>query len=146
MTLLYRALPYIISACLVLGAFYGVFLFGRSVEHDELTAQYEKKLRAIDQANLAAMTKHQAQWEANLRVALEAERRNLERQRVTETVFKTITEKVVEYVQANPSADVCSLDADGLRLWNDANGGAVSADAGGGGGPDGALPISTSGW
>jgi hypothetical protein len=46
----------------------------------------------------------------------------------TETRFRTINREVVRYVQ-NHSEPVDCLDADGLRLWRDANTGAAEADS-----------------
>ena len=36
-------------------------------------------------------------------------------------VYRTIKEKADEYVKSNPQLNACGLDADGLRLWNNAN-------------------------
>lgn len=142
MALFLRVLPYVIVVLVVIGALFGAYEFGRSVERDELTAKHEQQLREIDQATVTAMRWQQEQAATNLHAALEAERQNLEREQVTNTVYKTITEKVVEYVQANPSVAGCGLDADGLRLWNDANSGAVGTHPGGGRSADGEVPSS----
>ena len=57
------------------------------------------------------------------------ERETVRRAAKTEAVFNDVQQGVVAYVQTHPAA-VCSLDADGLRLWNAANQGADPAAAG----------------
>jgi len=74
----------------------------------------------------------------------------VEQQRIAETArtevsFIKIEKEAQAYVQKNPDPIDCSLDADGLRTWREANSGSDSASAGPGNSPNapGAVPRDT---
>jgi hypothetical protein len=43
-------------------------------------------------------------------------------------IHDTITKTVTKYVEKTPTINDCSLDANGLRIWNDANAGTTPAN------------------
>jgi uncharacterized protein YneF (UPF0154 family) len=101
---------------LVLLAYVAVFFVGyfhgKSVEREDTQVRQAK---ADKQAVKAAVVT--AQKDATVSTGQEQSRETIR------TVYRTITKEVEKNVAANPDYLRCGLDADGLRLWNDANAG-----------------------
>lgn len=60
----------------------------------------------------------------------EIERNHVQVQTEIRTVYRTIKQEVIKYVETHPDTAECGLDDDGLRLWNKANQGSISAPPG----------------
>lgn len=60
----------------------------------------------------------------------EIERDHVQVQTEIRTVYRTIKQEVIKYVETHPDTAECGLDDDGLRLWNKANQGSISAPPG----------------
>lgn len=113
-----------------LGCVVGAYLWGAGNATARVTATYEARLRTISDANAAAIGAALAQARQNAEAAAQAERKLAEAEQATDTHFATITKEVTRYVQTNPNAGACSLDPDGLRLWNQANRGPAARPSG----------------
>lgn len=118
-----RILLLIVLCALAFLAGYGT---GQRAEHN---ANEANKLRAvegrIERHNTAAVAGNAAEGQAAARA------------QTTEKHFQVIRQKEIVYVQNQAGATGCGLDADGLRLWRDANAGADPVAAGA---PDAAMP------
>lgn len=122
-----RIWPYLAAAAVVLGALYGAYRHGVSVERARLSAQHAGELLAQAEANAKALEDIAAQSKANLDAAMAIERANLAQQAASQAFFQTLTEQVATYVDTNPGVRDCGLDADGLRIWTEANRGTPNA-------------------
>ena len=107
----------------------GAYLHGLRTGNDRATAHYEAQLAERDRQAAEQLAQALAEAQAQAQAAMEAERKHLAAQTKTETEFRVITEKVVEYVEKNPGTASCGLDADGLRIWNSANRGSAEGAA-----------------
>jgi hypothetical protein len=56
-------------------------------------------------------------------VGIAAEQANAQVQTQIETRTRVLRQEVIRYVQTQPGIASCSLDADGMRIWRDANAG-----------------------
>lgn len=101
------------------------YLAGAERATDRLTAKYEAHLAERDRAAAESMRKALDEQEARHKAAMDAERKALEQQAQRDDQFRTITKTVTRYVETHPDLNACGLDADGLRLWNEANRGAA---------------------
>ena len=108
----------------------GAYLHGISTGNTRAVAHYEAMLAERDRQAAEQLAQALAEAQAQAQAAMEAERKHLAAQTRTETEFRVITEKVVEYVEKNPGAASCGLDADGLRIWNSANRGRAEGASG----------------
>src|SRR5579884_1197555 len=104
------------------------FTVGSKYENRILTAKYEKQIAdmtaAQNQALADAVQKAQAEAQkqlSNIKAASTADQQHQTAQAETQVIYKTIHDKVIQYVQTHPAPANCSLDDDGLRLWNAAN-------------------------
>jgi hypothetical protein len=119
----------IIAVLLVLLFTAGLFFaIGSKHEKTVLTAQYETKIAQMTaQENqalaAAAVQEHVAMQKqvANVRAAAAADQQHQLVQVKTRTVYKTIHDKVIEYVKTHPAPVDCSVNADFMRIWNQAN-------------------------
>lgn len=105
------------------------YVQGVSAGKTERTAHYELILAERDRATAQALADLLSQAQAQATQAMAKERAHLKAKTKTEARFRTITKTVTEYVDKNPDLAGCSLDADGLRYWNAANGGGAQPDA-----------------
>lgn len=119
-----RALALLVVAIALFGS---GFVTGKRAEHNANEARRaEAQQTAIELHNAVAITARTEDAKAVTRAAR------------TEAVFNGITRGALTYAQYHlPADDLCHLDADGLRLWRDANAGADAAPAADG---DGAVP------
>ena len=125
-----RHWPAIAAFVVLLSLVCGAYLHGMGTGEARTTAHYEALMAERDQQAAAALAQALAEAQAQAQAAMEAERKHLAAQTRTETEFRVITEKVVEYVEKNPGTASCGLDADGLRIWNSANRGRAEGAAG----------------
>lgn len=104
--------------------FFGGYFLGKSDEREETQVRQAKAdKQAVKQATVTA------QQDTAVSATQEQTRERIR------TVYKIITKEVEKNVAKNPDYLRCGLDADGLRLWNDANAGntldsAAQRDAG----------------
>lgn len=129
LTLLRKHWPVLAAVLVLLALVTWAYLQGAKVATAQVTAEYEQKLAERDRAAAAALTAALDQAQADAKAARDAERRHLQAQQQTDTQFRTITERVVEYVEKKPDLAACGLDADGLRYWNTAQRGGDAAQA-----------------
>lgn len=119
--ILKRAWPYLVAVAVALLALYGAYSHGVSVT----TSDYERKLAEQHDANTTALNDALAeqakQSKANLDAALAIERQRLAQQAISQDFFNSLTEQVAQYVNQSPAVRACGLDADGLRIWREAN-------------------------
>ena len=101
----------------------GSYSYGNDIGNTRAVAHYEALLAERDRQAAEQLAQALAEAQAQAQAAMEAERKHLAAQTKTETEFRVITEKVIEYVEANPGTASCGLDADGLEIWNRANAG-----------------------
>lgn len=118
--------PAFAAMAVFLGCVVGAYLWGASNATARVSASYETRLRAIADANAAALAASMAQARQNAEHAAQVESKLAQVEQANDVHFSTIEKEVIRYVQSNPAAAACSLDADGLRLWNEANRGAGS--------------------
>lgn len=93
----------------------GGYAFGVHTEHNANEAQKKEDLQT-------AIELHRAKTIAGGTV----ERETVQRAAKTETTFNAIQQGVVTYAQNHAGDTDCRLDDDGLRLWADANAGAIA--------------------
>lgn len=98
-------------------SFYTGYDYGVSTTAAEYTQQIAERDRIAAEEMAKAIDAAHQQAQA----ALEAERLNLAVAQHTDQQFKIITNTVTKYVETHPKANDCSLDVDGLRIWNSAN-------------------------
>lgn len=110
----------LVMLCIVAWA----YTFGVSVGTSRAAAQHLAQIAERDRLSAQAMAAALHQAKADAQEAMAAERAHLQAQAKTEARFRVITETVKEYIHANPDLAGCGLDADGLRVWNEANRGA----------------------
>lgn len=114
--------PYVILAALFLLLAAGVQGYRVGYRHAEAAAAADKAAaltRAIAQADAIAAQ------DAEVLGAHEQDNARIR------TVFRTIREGVVRYVETHAAESGECLDADGLRLWADANAGRIAAQPAG---------------
>lgn len=126
--------PLVLVCIVVLGLVVGAYVRGHAsgaraegLRAAKLLAEKDQQLAERDQAALAELTaailRERAAQQAT--AALEREHLEAELKRVQEQ--KVVTKIVKEYVNARTDLNRCSLDGDGLRLWNAANAGRADA-------------------
>lgn len=84
---------------------------------------------------VASIERHNQQADAGQRV----EEQTITHLARTESNFQKLDQKVMNYAQKHAGAADCSLDADGLRAWAEANANSIP-DADSGGEPVGPMP------
>lgn len=121
-----------IQALAVAGALAAAYVTGRMQQAtaDEATANAE----AVRQER--AVSAWVKSW--TTRAAARAQSEVTERERIR-TVYRQI-DREVERIVDRPVYLGCELDADGLRVWNEANRGRASDRAADAGEPDGSVP------
>ena len=129
LNILRRHWPAIAAFLVMLAVVCWSYLQGKAVATAECQARYEAQLAERDRAAAAAMAAALEEAQAQARAAMEAERQHLEAQAKTDANFRVITNTVTEYIHAKPDVAACSLDADGLRIWNSAHRGAAPGAA-----------------
>lgn len=122
--------PAIAAFLVMLALVCWAYLQGQSTGRAECTARYESILAERDRVSAQALADALAAAHAQAQEALEMERQHLAAQGKTDQQFKIITNTVKEYIHATPDLDRCGLDAIGLRYWNGANRGGITAPAG----------------
>lgn len=138
--------PLIVVCIIVLGLIVGAYVRGHAsgaqaeaLKAAKLLAEKDQQLAEKDRAALAELSaaiirERQAQQAT---AALEREHLEAELKRVQEQ--KVVTRIVKEYINARTDLNRCSLDGDGLRLWNAANAGRAKAPRAGKDRPRGAA-------
>lgn len=104
------------------------FTIGSKYESRVLTAKYEKQIgdmvkqqnQALKDAVKQAKDNAEKQ-QSNIKSASEADQQHEAAQVKTQVFYKTIHDKVIQYVQTHPAATDCSVNPDFLRIWNEAN-------------------------
>lgn len=126
-----RALPYLALLAAICGA--GLYIDNLGYEHGAAAVQAKWDADKIerDAASIQALADAKAADETNMRDALAAQARADAANAHVQIVYRTLTNTVKTYVADHPDTRTCGLDADGLRLWNDANAGTAGADGGG---------------
>ncbi|SAL03166.1 hypothetical protein AWB77_06725 [Caballeronia fortuita] len=108
----------------------------------EVQARWDKQTAAIDTAATAAIQQAASDALANTRAASVAADTAAQHQAEQADFKKAIIKRVSEYAErqttegsaaagAAGASGVCQLDADGLRIWNDANAGRAGGAAAG---------------
>lgn len=110
----YRIL--VLAFLLLAGIGFG-YVEGISRESDRRDAQELTRALDTNKAQAAAQTK--ADKESARRENVGAQRETTREQ--IRIVYRTIKEQADEIVKNTPAINTCGLDADGLRVWNDAN-------------------------
>lgn len=112
---------------LIVGCVVALAMLGYQHGVHVTTAKWQADVAHIKQQEAEAQARAVAQAAADAKANAEAgfavEREAMQRQQSTQDTFKTITNTVTRYVQANPTTRACGLDARGLCLWNAANAG-----------------------
>lgn len=109
--------PYVLLGLLAAFLFVGAAGYKAGYKHAENAAAADKAAaltRAIAQADAVA------QQDAEVLGGHEAQKERIR------TIFRTIHDEVTRYVETHAAAGDC-LDADGLRIWRDANAGRIEA-------------------
>lgn len=109
--------PYVLLGLLAAFLFVGAAGYKAGYRHAENAA-------AADKA--AALTRAIAQADAVARQDAEVLGGHETQKERVRTVFRTIHDEVTRYVETHAAAGDC-LDADGLRIWRDANAGRIEA-------------------
>lgn len=107
----------IIGMLIMAGAYYVGY------RHARANCEADKKA-AVE----AALKDYQHRQNVANQIASELEARD----RQIEVVYRTIEKEVVKYVESHKNLEQCTLDDDGLRLWNRANAGRLRDESGSG--------------
>lgn len=138
------AVAVVILAAAIAYAHHAGYAAGQAHVRDAWDAERAQQATAAMEASLTAMTEQQA----NTRAAVDAAARADARQQNIRVVYAVITQTVTKYVHDHPALSACGLDDDGLRLWNEANSGAVAGitgETGDRGQSAGAMPAPAAG-
>lgn len=117
----------LVAACIILLAIVvGAYLRGYTSGRQGAEAHYTQVLAERDRAALEELTAAVIRERKAAEAAAAIEREHLEDELRQAQQQKVITKVVREYVHARPGLNGCGLDADGLRLWNEASAGGAS--------------------
>lgn len=125
MTRLYLVLAAVVAAVVLL---WRVYSAGEEAGESRATRQCQRQAeidqRERDEAAATVLRTHREAMAA----AVAAERAYWQGQAQAETYYNDIEREVIRYVERTPPTPDCSLDADGLRIWQAASRG-PSTDA-----------------
>jgi hypothetical protein len=118
--------PLIVACVVLLAVVMAAYLRGYASGKQSAQAHYNQLLAERDQAALKQLTEAVIRERQAAEAAAAIEREHLEAELKRAQQQQVVTKVVKEYVHARPDLNRCSLDADGLRLWNAANAGKQS--------------------
>lgn len=115
---LLRLAPGLIAAALAIAAVCGAWYWADSRGYE--------RAHALCMANAADLAqRYQDEQLQRADKGREIETRYVERERLAQLSEAQIEEAADAWIQAHPDRIVCGVDADGLRIWNAANAGAL---------------------
>lgn len=118
-------LPALRLAFLVLAGFaWGYQVRGHKADAQAIQATADTKAAELAQAQANA-----AQVMQNAMQAAADTRARLDELASHESTFKTLAQKVADYVRTHPDDDACRLGPDGLQVWREANAPGAAAAA-----------------
>lgn len=118
-----------IKIAVIVGLIVGAYFFGHHVANLADAKAQQAAVIAAQNAQHAEDMKQLATAAANAQAAGVDEGKREAAQQANTQNFQVITRTVTKYVHDHPQIQHCGLDADGLRLWNAANAGALPAAA-----------------
>lgn len=131
-----------LAVAAIVAAALGVsYSHGLDVATARLEAKYQAQAAEREAANARAMSEALEQLQTQIKAAKQAERAHVELQAKLDEKYRRLNRSAQAYAKANPNLANCGLDANGLRLWNEANGGeSGKQDAGDKRGPTSPMP------
>lgn len=121
LALVKRHWPALAAGIVAVLVLWGAYSFGASATAERYERKIADQAKAAADAMTEALRVQAEQSKANLAAAVAIERAHIIAQQAGQAFFNSLSEQVATYVEQTPTVRSCGLDADGLRIWTDAN-------------------------
>lgn len=123
------AIKYVAAIVVAFFALYGAYRHGVTTERTKCELAAETIRADAAEAQRKALQDYADRTAKDIERARDDERARISDEAQRKADYDKITKQVDDYVQTRPGLRGCGLDADGLRIWNNANRGIADAAA-----------------